>query len=49
MPILKKSMRKLFQLDPRKIKGARVLEAKTETETVECARDRVIAEYESNR
>jgi hypothetical protein len=50
MPISKNRSHKHFQLGPAKIKRAqRVLEAKTETETIDRALDLAIVVYESNR
>jgi hypothetical protein len=50
MRAAKSRSRKHFQLDAAKIKRAqKALRAKTETETIDCALDLVIAEYKSNR
>jgi hypothetical protein len=50
MRAAKNRSRKHFQLDAVKIKHAqKVLQAKTETETIDRALDLVIAEYKRNR
>ena len=49
LPVTRNRVRKHFRLDPVKIRRAqKILRTATETETIECALDFVISEYETN-